>query len=217
MTPSKLRVQSFAVSMDGYGAGPDQDLQNPIGVGGLRMMEWFFPTRVWRAMHGQPEGETGIDNGIAEQGFANIGAWILGRNMFGPVRGPWPDDSWKGWWGDEPPYRTPVFVLTHHARAPIPMKGGTEFHFVTEGIHAALDRAKAAAGGRDVRLGGGVSAIRQFLRAGLVDEMHFAVRPILLGRGESLFEGLDLPALGYEVARHVAGERAMHVFLRKRA
>jgi dihydrofolate reductase len=217
MTPSKLRVQSFAVSIDGYGAGPDQDLQNPIGVGGLRMMEWFFPTRVWRAMHGQPEGETGIDNGIAEQGFANIGAWILGRNMFGPVRGPWPDDSWKGWWGDEPPYRTPVFVLTHHARAPIPMKGGTEFHFVTEGIHAALDRAKAAAGGRDVRLGGGVSAIRQFLRAGLVDEMHFAVRPILLGRGESLFEGLDLPALGYEVARHVAGERAMHVFLRKRA
>ena len=213
----KLRVQSFAVSIDGYGAGPDQDLQNPIGVGGLRMMEWFFPTRVWRAMHGQPEGETGIDNGIAEQGFANIGAWILGRNMFGPVRGPWPDDSWKGWWGDEPPYRTPVFVLTHHARAPIPMKGGTEFHFVTEGIHAALDRAKAAAGGRDVRLGGGVSAIRQFLRAGLVDEMHFAVRPILLGRGESLFEGLDLPALGYEVARHVAGERAMHVFLRKRA
>ena len=218
MTPSKLRVQSFAVSIDGYGAGPDQDLQNPIGVGGLRMMEWFFPTRVGRAMHGLPgEGEKGTDNAFAERGFENIGAWILGRNMFGPVRGPWPDDSWKGWWGDEPPYRTPVFVLTHHARAPIPMKGGTEFHFVTEGIHAALDRAKAAAGGRDVRLGGGVSAIRQFLRAGLVDEMHFAVRPILLGRGESLFEGLDLPALGYEVARHVAGERAMHVFLRRRA
>jgi dihydrofolate reductase len=214
---SKLRVQSFGVSMDGFGAGPDQDLQNPLGVGGFQIMEWFLNTKVWRDMHGQPGGETGIDNGVAEQGFANIGAWILGRNMFGPVRGPWPDESWKGWWGEEPPYHVPVFVLTHHARASIRMKGGTDFHFVTDGIHSALDRAKAAAGGRDVRLGGGVSTVRQFLRERLIDEMHFAIRPVVLGRGENLFEGLDLPALGYEVAKHALGERAMHVFLRKRA
>jgi len=212
---SKLCVRSFAVSIDGYGAGPNQDLQHPLGVNGPELMDWFFPTRVWRDMHGQPDGETGIDNEIAELGFAGFGAWILGRNMFGPVRGPWPDESWKGWWGEEPPYHVPTFILTHHARAPIPMAGGTEFRFVTDGIHAALEQAKAAAGGRDVRLGGGVSTIRQYLRAGLIDELHLAMRPVLLGAGEHLLHGIDLRSLGYECTRHVAGERAMHVFLRK--
>ena len=213
---AKLRVQSFAVSLDGYGAGPDQDLEHPLGVNGPELMEWFFHSRFWQKMHGQDGGETGTDNEIAEQGFAGIGAWILGRNMFGPVRGPWPDESWKGWWGDEPPYHTPVFVLTHYARPPLRMAGGTEFHFVTEGIHAALERAAAAADGRDVRLGGGVATIRQYLAASLIDELHLAVRPVLLGRGEPLFHGLDLRALGYECKRWVAGERAAHVFLRRR-
>ena len=213
---TKLRVSSFAVSLDGFGAGPKQDLENPIGVGGVALMDWFFPTRTWQHMHGNEGGETGIDNDMAEQGMEGIGAWILGRNMFGPIRGPWPDDSWKGWWGDEPPYHTPVFVLTHHPRAPISMKGGTEFRFVTDGIHSALQQAKSAAGKRDIRLGGGVSAIRQYLRAGLIDELHLAVRPALLGAGELLFAGMDLPALGYETVRHVAGIRATHVFLRKR-
>ncbi|MBO9650466.1 MAG: dihydrofolate reductase family protein [Variovorax sp.] len=214
----KLRVQSFSVSLDGFSAGPAQDLQNPLGVRGPELMEWVFPTRFFRAMHGDGggDGETGIDNSMAEEGFTNLGAWILGRNMFGPVRGPWPDDSWKGWWGDEPPYHTPVFVLTHHPREPLGMKGGTEFRFVTEGIHAALEQAKAAAGGRDVRLGGGVSTVRQYLQAGLIDELHLAVRPVLMGSGENLFQGLDLHALGYECHRSVAGERANHVFLRKR-
>jgi len=214
---SKLRVLSFAVSIDGYGAGPDQDLQNPLGVHGPELMEWFLSTRVWRQMHGQDGGDTGIDNGMAKESFAGIGAWILGRNMFGPVRGPWPDDSWKGWWGDEPPYHTPVFVLTHYPRAPLRMAGATEFHFVTDGIHAALERAKAAAGDRDVRLGGGVATIRQYLRAGLVDELHLALRPVLLGSGENLLQDIDTRALGYECAQHVAGERATHVFLRKHA
>jgi len=214
---SKLRVQSFGVSIDGYGAGPNQDLDNPLGVNGPELMEWFLETRVWRKMHGQDGGETGLDNEIAERGPAGLGAWILGRNMFGPIRGPWPDDSWKGWWGDEPPYHTPVFVLTHHPRAPIRMTGGTEFRFVTEGIHASLEQAVAAAGGRDVRLGGGVSTIRQYLRARLIDELHLALRPVLLGSGEHLLGGIDLRALGYECADHVAGERATHVFLRRRA
>ncbi len=212
---SKLRVQSFAMSIDGFSAGPNQDLQNPLGVGGPELMEWFFPTRVWRRMYGHDDGETGVDNRMAEQGFDGIGAWILGRNMFGPVRGPWLDDSWKGWWGDEPPYHTTVFVLTHHARAPLKMAGGTEFRFVTEGIRAALEQATAAAGGRDVRLGGGVATIRQYLQAALIDEMHLAIRPVVLGAGESLLNGLDLRALGYECAEHIAGERAMHVVLRK--
>ena len=163
------------------------------------------------------DGETGVDNEIAEQSFTGIGAWILGRNMFGPVRGPWPDDSWKGWWGDEPPYHTPVFVLTHHPRAPLKMAGGTEFRFVTEGIHAALEQAKAAAGGRDVRLGGGVSTIRQYLRAALIDELHMAIRPVLLGSGEHLWNGIDMHALGYECTNYVVGERATHVFLGRRA
>jgi len=212
----KLRVLCFALSLDGYGAGPDQSLEHPLGVGGPEMMQWFFPTRFWRRMQGQDGGETGVDNDMAEQGFAGIGAWILGRNMFGPVRGPWPDDEWKGWWGAEPPYHTPVFVLTHHARAPLAMAGGTTFHFVTGGIDEALARARAAAGERDVRLGGGVATVRQYLRAGLVDDLHLALRPVLLGRGEHLLRDLDLPALGYECVRSVAGERATHVFLRRR-
>ena len=213
---SKLRVQSFAISIDGYGAGPNQDLQHPLGVNGPELMEWFFSTRAWRQMHGLEDGETGVDNEIAEQGLSGIGAWILGRNMFGPVRGPWPDGSWKGWWGDEPPYHAPVFVLTHHARPPLQMTGGTEFRFVTEGIEAALAQARAAAGGRDVRLGGGVSTIRQFLRAGLIDELHLAIRPVLLGSGEHLLSGIDMRSFGYEVVKSVAGERATHVFLRQR-
>ncbi|HEY8164506.1 MAG TPA: dihydrofolate reductase family protein [Gemmatimonadaceae bacterium] len=214
---SKLRVQSFAISIDGYGAGPDQDIDNPLGVRGTELMEWFFNTRSWRQMHGLEDGETGIDNEIAEKGLSGIGAWILGRNMFGPIRGPWPDENWKGWWGDEPPYHTPVFVLTHHARAPIRMKGGTEFRFVTDGIHSALEQAKTAAGERDVRLGGGVSTIREYLQAGLIDELHLAMRPVLLGSGEHLLHDIDMRALGYECEKSVAGERATHVFLRKRA
>ena len=213
---SKLVVRSFAVSLDGYGAGPDQSLQNPLGVRGPELMQSFFQTRCWRAMHGQDGGETGIDNEMAVKGFAGIGAYILGRNMFGPVRGPWPDDRWKGWWGDEPPYHTPVFVLTHHPRAALKMAGGTEFYFVTEGIHAALSQAKAAANGRDVRLGGGVSTIREYLRAALIDDLHLVLRPLLLGAGENLFAGIDLHALGYECRNSVAGERATHIFLSKR-
>lgn len=214
---AKLRVLSFSVSLDGYSAGPGQDLQNPLGVRGPELMEWVFPTRMFKKMHGEDGGETGVDNDFAEQGFAGIGAWILGRNMFGPVRGPWPDESWRGWWGEEPPYHTPVFVLTHYPRAPLKMAGGTEFRFVTEGIHAALDQAMRAAGGRDVRLGGGVATVRQYLRAGLVDDLHLAVRPVLLGTGEHLWRDIDMHALGYECTRQVAGERATHVFLRKRA
>jgi dihydrofolate reductase len=212
----RLRVDSFAISIDGYGAGPGQDLQHPLGVRGPELMEWLFHTRLFRRMHGGEDGEDGVDNGIAEQGFAGVGAWILGRNMFGPVRGPWPDDSWKGWWGEEPPYHTPVFVLTHHPRPPLRMAGGTEFRFVTQGIHAALAEATAAAGGLDVRLGGGVATVRQYLRARLVDQVHLAFRPVLLGSGESLLKDLDLHALGYECSRTLAGERATHVFLSRR-
>lgn len=213
----KLRVLSFALSLDGYGAGPNQDLEHPLGVNGHDMMQWFFPTRTWRRMQGQDGGETGVDDTMAAAGFEGIGAWILGRNMFGPVRGPWPDESWKGWWGDEPPYRVPAFVLTHYSRPPLAMRGGTEFRFVTGGIHDALAQAKAAAGGRDVRLGGGVATVREYLRAALVDDLHLAIGPVLLGAGEHLMHGLDLRALGYECTKQVAGERATHVFLRKRA
>ena len=212
---AKLVVHSFAISIDGYSAGSGQDLQNPLGVNGPELMEWLFHTRTWRKMHGQPDGETGVDNAIAEQGFGRFGAWILGRNMFGPVRGPWPDDSWKGWWGDNPPYHVPTFVLTHHPRPPLKMAGGTEFHFVTEGIHAALERATAAAGDRDVRLGGGVATIRQYLRERLIDDLHLAVRPVLLGAGENLFEGIDMRALRYKCAESTAGERANHVFIHR--
>jgi len=214
---SRLRVHSFSISLDGYGAGPNQDLQNPLGVGGPELFDWFVHTRTWQRMHGKEDGETGTDDAVAAQGFDGIGAWILGRNMFGPIRGPWPDDRWKGWWGDEPPYHVPSFVLTHHPRAPIVMKGGTVFHFVTDGIRAALQQARDAAGGRDVRLGGGVSTIRQYLQAGLVDELRLAISPVLLGTGEHLFDGLDLRALGYECVDHVAGSRAAaHVTLRRR-
>ncbi len=214
---SRLVVRCFAVSLDGYGAGTDQDLEHPLGVRGPELMEWFFHTRAWCQMNGKPGGETGTDNGIAEQGFSGIGASIMGRNMFGPVRGPWPDESWKGWWGEEPPYHTPVFVLTHHARSPIVMAGGTTFHFVTEGIETALNRAREAAGDLDVRLGGGVDTVRQYLKARLVDQMHVAFRPVLLGRGENLFEGLDLRALGYQCIQSTPGERAFHVVFEKKS
>jgi dihydrofolate reductase len=213
----RLCVRSFSVSLDGYAAGPNQSLDHPLGKRGPELMEWFFPTRTFRQMHGQDGGgETGIDDGIAAQGFDGIGAWIIGRNMFGPVRGPWPDDNWKGWWGEEPPYHVPVFVLTRYARAPLTMKGGTIFHFVTDGIESALRQAQAAAGDRDVRLGGGVATVREYLRARLIDELHLAVRPVLLGRGENLFSGIDMDALGYECFKSVAGERATHMYLRRR-
>jgi dihydrofolate reductase len=220
---AKLCVRSFSVSLDGYGAGPNQDLENPMGVGGMALHEWVFKTRTFQQMHGMVENEgganggtTGVDDGFAARGFENLGAWILGRNMFGPLRGPWPDESWKGWWGDEPPYHVPVFVLTHHARAPIEMKGGTTFYFVNEGIEAALERAMDAAGGKEVRLGGGVATIRQYLRAGLVDEMHLAVSPVLLGAGENLLEGMDLVGLEYACTERVAGEGATHYVIKKR-
>jgi len=216
---SKVVVRSCSLSLDGYGAGPDQDLEHPLGVGGPEMFDWFFHTRTWNAMHGAAsDGETGADDEFASQAFENIGAWILGRNMFGPVRGPWPDDSWKGWWGEEPPYHVPVFVLTHHAREPLAMKGGTTFYFVTDGIESALEQAKKAAGGKDVRIGGGPATIRQYLAAGLLDELHLVLSPVLLGKGEHLMQGLDLRALGYECAKHAPGSRAVaHVWLRKRA
>src|SRR4051812_29736080 len=213
---SKLRVQSFGISLDGYGAGPNQSLKNPLGVRAPEIMEWFFPTRVFQSMYGSAPGETGVDNSMAEEGFKNIGAWILGRNMFGPVRGPWPDENWKGWWGEEPPYHVPVFVLTHHARKPLEMKGGTVFHFVTDGIQSALEQAKKAAGGKDVRLGGGIATVRQYLKARLIDELHLAQRPVFMGAGENLWQDLDLHALGYECHKTVAGERATHLFLRRK-
>ena len=215
---SKLRVHTFSISIDGFGAGPDQDLQNPLGVRGPELFDWFVHTRTFQRMHGEGDGETNADDDIAAKGFAGFGAWILGRNMFGPVRGPWPDDSWKGWWGDEPPYHVPTFVLTHHPRASLALKGGTVFHFVTGGIRAALEQAKDAAAGRDVRLGGGVSTIRQYLQAGLIDDLTLAIAPVLLGAGEHLLGGLDLRALGYECAEHLPGARAVaHVVLRKTA
>jgi len=214
---SRLRVAGFTISIDGFGAGPGQDLENPLGVGGPELFDWAFATRTFRRMHGEEGGDTGVDDDFARRSFEGIGAWILGRNMFGPVRGPWPDEAWRGWWGEEPPYRVPVFVLTHHPRAPLAMKGGTVFRFVTSGIEDALRMAREAAGGRDVRLGGGVSTIRAYLRAGLVDELHLVIAPVLLGSGEHLLGGLDLRALGYECVEHVAGKRAAaHVTLRKR-
>jgi dihydrofolate reductase len=214
----RVRVAAYSISLDGYSAGPSQSLENPLGVGGVELMNWIFPTRSFRTMHGGAnDGETGIDNTMVEQSFVNMGAWILGRNMFGPVRGPWPDESWKGWWGEEPPYHCPVFVLTHHARAPITMKGGTVFHFVTDGIEAALERAREAAGDKDVRIGGGAATVRQYLAAGLIDDLHLAWRTLLMGAGERIFEGLDAKALGYECERSIAGERATHVFLRRKS
>jgi dihydrofolate reductase len=210
---SRVRVLSFAVSLDGYGAGPGQDVDNPLGIGGVDLMEWFFQTRTWRQMHDQTGGDSGVDDRFAAQAFDNIGAWILGRNMFGPVRGPWLDDTWKGWWGDEPPYHVPVFVLTHHARPPLEMAGGTTFHFVTDGIHGALARAKEAAGSKDIRIGGGVATIRQYLAAGLIDDLHLALRPVFLGAGESLFAALDMRRLGYRCTSQTVGERAVHTMI----
>ena len=203
--------------MDGFGAGPKQSLEEPLGVGGENLHEWFFPTRVFQKMvQGKDGGTTGVDTDFAERSFAGIGAWIMGRNMFAPSRGAWPpDDQWKGWWGEEPPYHTQVFVLTHYPRASIEMKGGTTFHFVTDGIHAALKRAREAAGGLDVRIGGGAATVRQYLQAGLVDELHFAVAPVILGSGESPFAGIDLVKLGYKCTEHVTTAAAMHVVLRK--
>jgi dihydrofolate reductase len=212
---TKVRVHAFGISIDGYGAGPAQDLEHPMGVGGMALHEWVFPTRFFQQMIGKEGGATGVDDDFANRGFENIGAWILGRNMFGPVRGPWPDENWKGWWGENPPYHCQVFVLTHHARAPIAMEGGTTFHFVTQGIQAALQRATAAANGKDVRIGGGAATIQQFLRAGLVDYMHLAVAPVLLGSGEQLFGNLDLPQLGYRCTERVCTPKATHVILTK--
>jgi dihydrofolate reductase len=214
---SRLLVRTFSLSLDGFGAGPDQSLENPLGVGGPDAFNWFFHTRTWQTMQGGEGGSTGVDDQFSAKGFDNLGAWIMGRNMFGPVRGPWPDDSWTGWWGEEPPYHVPVFVLTHHARPPLPMKGRTEFRFVTGGIEDALAQAREAAGGKDIRLGGGVSTVRQYLQARLIDELHLVISPALLGRGEHLFAGIDAKALGYECVEHVAGERAVaHVILRKK-
>jgi dihydrofolate reductase len=212
----KVRVACFGVSLDGYSAGPNQSVENPLGARGPEIMGWFFPTRVFQKMYGQGDGEAGVDNSMAEESFRGVGAWILGRNMFGPVRGPWPDDSWKGWWGEEPPYHVPVFVLTHHARKPLEMKGGTTFHFVTDGIQSALAQARKAAGGNDVRIGGGAATVREYLEARLIDELHLALSPVLMGSGEPLWSGLDLNALGYECHKTLAGERATHLFLRKR-
>jgi len=212
---SIVRVSAFSVSLDGYAAGPNQSLENPLGIGGPELFQWFFSTRTWRQMQGHEGGSTGIDNEWAQRGMENVGAWILGRNMFGPVRGPWPDDSWKGWWGEEPPYHVPTYVLTHHSRAPLEMKGGTTFHFVTDGIHSALQRAKQTAKEKDVRIGGGVATIQQYLRAGLIDELHLVFRPILMGTGENLFAGINLSELGYRCTEHVSTETALHVKIKK--
>ncbi|WP_028105163.1 dihydrofolate reductase family protein [Pseudoduganella violaceinigra] len=212
---SRLRVACFAISVDGFGAGPNQGLEHPLGVGGEKLHNWMFPTQAFQAMHGSGQGTTGMDNDYAQRGMENIGAWILGRNMFAPSRGAWPDDNWRGWWGPNPPYHTPVFVLTHHAREPLVMEGGTTFHFVTGGIREALDLARAAANGKDVRLGGGTETVRQYLEAGLVDEMHLVQSPILLGSGEHLFAGLNLKELGYSVSGHESSPAATHLSIRK--
>jgi dihydrofolate reductase len=213
---ARVRVAAFSISLDGFGAGPRQDLNNPLGVRGLELHQWFLNTESFKKIHGQTGGTQGIDNDFGLQSFENIGAWILGRNMFGPVRGPWEGDSWKGWWGDNPPYHTPVFVLTHHPRPSLTMEGGTTFHFVTEGADAALQQAKEAANGKDVRIGGGVSLIRQYLLANEIDEMHLAVSPVLLGEGEHLFSGINLPKLGFAPIKTVPGENATHILIEKR-
>jgi dihydrofolate reductase len=218
---SRLRVNAFGITLDGYGAGPDQSLDQPMGVGGMAVHQWVLGTKTFQKIHadfagsliGDAVGREGVDDDFAARGFENLGAWIMGRNMFGPMRGPWSDDGWKGWWGKNPPYHVPVFVLTHHARAPITMEGGTTFHFVTDGIQAALERAKEAARGKDIRLGGGVATVRQYLAAGLVDEIHLAMAHALLGRGEHLFAGLDLVRLGYRCTEHAATDDATHVVL----
>jgi dihydrofolate reductase len=213
---SKVSVGNFSLSLDGFGAGPDQSLENPLGVNGMALHKWAFNTRTFRTMFGQEGGETGVDDQFAARSFENVGAWIIGRNMFGPLRGPWPDENWKGWWGANPPYHVPVFVLTHFARAPLVMDGGTTFHFITDGIESALRQARDAAKGKDIRIGGGISTIQQCLRAGLIDEMHLAIAPIFLGAGENLFTGLDLRSLGYACAERVATDNAVHLIVEKR-
>ncbi len=213
---TRFRVNAFGISMDGFGAGAEQSLDNPMGVGGLAMHGWAFETKTFRAMHGGEGGGTGVDEEFAAGSFENVGAWILGRNMFGPVRGSWGDESWKGWWGDEPPYHVPVFVLTHYERPPLEMKGGTTFYFVTEGIEEAAKRAAAAAGDADVRIGGGVSTVQQYLKAGVIDEMHLVVSPVLLGAGEKFFGNLDLVKAGFRVTRQVMSERVMHVVMERK-
>jgi dihydrofolate reductase len=213
---TRLRVHNFAISIDGYGAGPNQDLDNPLGFGGHALHDWMLPTRTFQQMMGKEGGTSGVDDDFIARGFANIGAWIIGRNMFGPVRGPWPDETWTGWWGANPPFHTPVFVLTHHPRKTIVMDGGTSFHFITGGIYAALQMAIDAANGQDIRLGGGVATIRQYLQAGLVDELHVAISPSLLGSGEHLFAGIDASALGYQCSERVTSADAMHLVLTKR-
>lgn len=213
---TRVRVESFTISVDGFGAGPEQDKDNPLGVGGTQLHQWVFPTRTFQRQHsGSDDGTTGIDDQFAARGFKNVGAWILGRNMFGPIRGDWPDMSWKGWWGENPPYHVPVFVLTHHPRPRIQMDGNTTFDFVTGGIYEALDLARKAANGMDVRIGGGPQTVQQYLRAGLIDELHIVVAPVLLGRGERLFEGVDLRALKYNCVELVSTERATHLVLRR--
>ena len=209
----KVRVAGFSLSLDGYGAGPEQSLQNPLGQGGEDLHRWFFGTKTFQAMFGNGGGSEGVDEDYARRSMENFGAFILGRNMFGAVRGEWPDESWKGWWGDNPPYHAPTFILTHFPRDPIVMEGGTTFYFVTDGIEAALEQAKAVAGNRDVKIGGGVSTVRQYLQAGLIDELHFAVSPVLLGRGEAMFAGIDLPGLGFDIRENAQTELARHVVL----
>ncbi|WP_312165420.1 dihydrofolate reductase family protein [Phenylobacterium sp.] len=210
---SRVRVAGFSISLDGFGAGPEQSLEQPLGRRGEDLHHWLFGTRFFHEMIGQSGGSDGVDQAFADRSMRGFGAFILGRNMFGPVRGPWPDEAWNGWWGDNPPYHAPTFVLTHHPRDPIEMAGGTTFIFVTEGVEAALEQAKAAAGDLDVKIGGGVETVRQYLRAGAIDEMHLALSPVLLGQGEPLLAGLDLPALGFRVTEHAAGEGATHVVL----
>lgn len=212
---TRVRVEGFTISLDGYGAGPEQDIDHPLGRGGTELHPWLTATRTFQRTHGQDGGSTGVDDDFAARGFENVGAWILGRNMFGPIRGDWTDESWKGRWGDEPPYHCPVYVLTHHGRTPIEMQGGTTFQFVTGGIHEALDRARAAAGGQDVRVGGGPDTIRQYLREALIDELHIAIAPVLLGRGEPLFQGLDVRALGYQCVDAIASTKATHLIIRR--
>ena len=209
----RLIVSGFTISLDGYGAGPRQTLTEPLGVGGEELHDWLVSTQTFRRMQGQEGGSTGIDEEFAAKSMADVGAWIMGRNMFGPVRGPWPDESWRGWWGKNPPYHVPVFVLSHHAREPLEMEGGTVFHFVTDGMHAALERARSAAGQKDIRIGGGVATIRQYLQAGLIDELHLAVSPIFLGSGEHLFSGIDLVALGYRCRKTVPSAKAVHYII----
>jgi dihydrofolate reductase len=212
---AKVRVAGFSVSVDGFGAGPEQSLNDPLGKRGPEMFQWFFHTRTFRAMTGKDDGSEGIDQDYAARAMAGFGAFILGRNMFGPIRGEWPDDAWKGWWGPNPPYQAPTYILTHYPREPIVMEGGTTFHFITGGIEEALDKAKAAAGDKDVKIGGGVATVRQYLQAGLIDELHFAVAPVVLGRGEAIFSGIDLPDLGFRVTEHVASEHVTHIVLAK--